>query len=178
MMTPYKNPDDLRTYQRNRIRNQRQDWLALQGCGLCGHRTGLRVYRHMGAPRINWKANGPSHDQFRVVCGDPADCLRRREQGQRPPARPARETTDHKRKRAALRGEPRPKMPTIAEVVVAKARKKQTKIERDLQKEDSRPVCPQHGPKGTMIHEGAVRFVCCGRPAPGFKPAPRPWYER
>lgn len=33
------------------------------------------------------------------------------------------------------------------------------RLERDLAKPDTRPVCPKHGPKNVQ----AGRFVCCGQ---------------
>ncbi len=33
------------------------------------------------------------------------------------------------------------------------------RLEKDLAKPDTRPVCPKHGPKNAL----AGRFVCCGQ---------------
>ena len=165
----------------------REGWMARQQCCLCGGRRGLRLFRHGGAPPVTWNQQGPSHTRFRIVCGDAEACLYRRTRGKRPS--PELKPTDQQSKSwkdrhrlQVLRGEavpsnasktpPAPVQVTVCRRSSQKPRpKKKSEIARGLAKSDKRPRCPTHGPKGTMIYNGAVRFLCCGRVVP-IEPKP------
>lgn len=165
-MTPYKDPALQRQYQTRWSGERRKDWMARQVCGLCGRRDDLRLFRHAGAPAVTWSLKGPSHRRFRVTCGDAHACLRRRAEGGRPPE-PEPPPPKKKPKPRARSKLPRAANPS------------ESRLARELrEKDDVRLVCPEHGPRGTMLHAGAVRFVCCGRIAPGWKPEPKRWYEK
>ena len=188
-MTPYKDPERQREFQRDWQFGRRAAWIARQQCELCGYRGGLRLFRHMGAPKVTWRLDGPSHRRFRVVCGDPSACLRRRAHGYTPPPKPKALTTQQRRKLRVLRGgklskrktrakkkkaaappKPRPRKKPIVEAPPAV---KQTKLARQIAEPDPRPTCPKHGPRNTTIVRDVVRFVCCGRPVPGAPPPPK-----
>lgn len=84
----------------------RAKWLATQECSLCGHKHDLRLYRHMGTRVVGWTPNGPSHRDFRIVCGDGLECRKRQigpirvKKTKHPPYR----TRHEKIKLRALRG--------------------------------------------------------------------------
>ncbi len=133
---PYKDPEEQKKYQINWVTAARRDWLVKQKCEMCGRRMNLRVFREAGTPRLSWSLKGPSHDKFRVVCGDTAACLQR--QG-------ALEKEEEEQKPAPQSGP--------------------SKLAKQLEKKDIRPVCPLHGPNNTTVlhRDKRRRFICCGR---------------
>jgi hypothetical protein len=167
-MPSYKTPEWIARARRN--------WLKGQACGQCGHRgrAGLVVIKYGDAPPLKWTLKGPSHRLFNVVCRDVGDCSRRRtELGVAKPAA----VVAHVCKRGICRP-PRQRIakspPRTLErhevpAEIERSRATVAKIEAGLARPDKRPVCPDHGPKNTMLYGGAVRFTCCGRVVPGAK---------
>jgi len=157
---PYKDPKKQTKYQAHWVTTVRREWMEKQECELCGRRMNLRLFRHVGAPRLVWSKKGPSHNKFRVVCGDAVTCLQhqgeQRQGEQEVESKPKPKRKAVKRKRKAPEPEvPKPEMSRLA---------------KQAQKPDVRPVCSGrhrdgrvHGPKGTVMLHGARRFICCGR---------------
>ncbi len=159
-MTPYKDPEKQTKYQAHWVTTVRREWMEKQECELCGRRMNLRLFRHVGAPRLVWSKKGPSHNKFRVVCGDAVACLQHQEE------RKKLEEAKEKKKRS--RRKPKPKLKPKEEAPVLQP--ELSTLAKQLQKPDRRPVCTAlhrngriHGQKGTVLLRGARRFVCCGR---------------
>jgi len=156
-VTPYKDPEKQAKYQTHWVTTARREWLEKQECALCGRRMNLRVFRDVGAPRLVWSKKGPSHDKFRVVCGDAVTCLQY--QGEK------RKVEEAKEKREKTRRKPGPKPREEAPVLQS-----EHKWAKESKKPDRRLVCTTrhrngriHGPKGTVALFGVRRFICCGR---------------
>lgn len=207
-MAPYKDPEQQRTFQNLWIKQRRADFLRAQHCALCGapgDHVQLRIFRHVGAPRLSWSKKGPSHKRFRVVCADGTGCLVRRgnhaalpaEPRPRPPrpaprarapapAKPRRRPSRPAGRPPAAKPVPEPRplprppvpVPPVPPVPrpepPPRRRTKTTKrLEEELAQPDVRPVCPVHGPRGTMRLWGQLKFVCCGRLVPEPARTPR-----
>lgn len=164
-MPPYKTPEWCA--------RARREWLKDQSCILCGHRgPALSVVRVADSPPLGWTLKGPSHHQINVVCSDGGSCRKRRTTlGVKP-------EIVHECRRGICRPptqKPPSKPPPPLErnelpAEVARYKAAVRRIEAGLAQPDKRPVCPDHGPKNTMIYCGAVRFTCCGRVVAGLEP--------
>ena len=148
---PYKDPKKQAEYQAKRKNTVRRDWLQKQECVLCGQRTNLRVFKHVGTPHLSWGLKGPSHDKLRVVCADAAACLERRGGKEEESKRPEPKQRKKKLKQPS---------PVPADDVVEPTL---SRLAKELTKLDRRSVCPKHGPKDTVLFEEKATFICCGR---------------
>lgn len=152
---------------------------------LCGYRgVALAVVRIADSPPLKWTLKGPSHHQLDVVCSDAVACLKRRA-ALGIPGDPVRVRmcqrgicrTAAKRipklavpPKSAATKPPRPLERHEVPAEVERHNATVRKIEAGLAQPDKRLVCPNHGPKNTMLYLGVVRFTCCGAVVPGAEP--------